>query len=310
MLYQRMLILAKVETVVGTDAAPVPATDAMIVRDATIAIDVTQQERPIYLPDLSNAALRPGRKTVTVTFTAEVKGSGAQGEAPKIGTLLRGAGFAETALALDAGFEYDPISSNFESLTIYMYIDGLLHKVTGARGSFNLNAPAGEVALVNFTFQGNYVAPTDAAFPAGAVYEDTLPPIVELAALSVNTLSACAQAFTVDVANTINPRLCVNAAEGVSGYNVTARSVTGSFNPEATLMATNNPFAALTAGTIGDFTATIGQEDNNQCVITGKTQYTGVTPGNRDGTLIWDIPIRFVRTDGDDEIKFAFPQTA
>lgn len=308
MLFRRQLMLVKVETSVGTDASPTAGANAILVRDVSITFDQQQLDRPVYLPDISNAPLRPGRTTATLTFAAEIKGSGEWKTAPKIGTLFRGCGFAQTALASDAGFDYDPISSSPESLTFYLYIDGLLHKVLGARGSFNITAAAGEVALANFTFQGSYVAPTDSAIPSGIAYEESLPPIVEEVGLEVLDLASCAQQFTIDVANTLNPRMCVNAAEGVQGYSLTARNVTGSFNPEAVLMATNNPFAAMKAGSIGDFEATIGSEPNNVVAITGKVQYTNVTPGDRDGTLIWDIPLRFVRTDGNDEIKFSFPQ--
>lgn len=313
--FTRQLLLAKLETTVGTDAVPTAAADAIIVRDATYTIDVQQLERPIYLPDISNSPTRPGRKTVTVAFTAEVKGSGEQGVAPKLGVLLLGCGFAETELAADAGFQYDPVSAAFPSLTLYLYIDGILHKALGCRGSFTLTGTAGEYALVAFTFQGVYVEPVDALFPASPAYEDSLPPIVQNAGLTVNGYEDCAQQFTIAVANTINPILCVNANEGVSGYNVSARNVTGSFNPQASLLtpltaANKNPFKQLAAGTVGEFDVTIGSETNNICTITGNIQHTGVSPGNRDGALIWDIPFRFVRETGNDEIRFTFPQAA
>lgn len=313
--FTRQLLLAKLEATVGTDAVPTAADDAMLVRDATYTIDVQQLERPLYLPDISNSPTRPGRKTCTIAFTAEIKGSGAQGEAPKIGTLLLGCGFAETELAAGAGFQYDPVSSAFPSLTIYLYIDGILHKGVGCRGSVTITGTAGEYALAAFTFQGVYVEPVDAVFPASPAYEDSLPPIVQNAGLTVSGYDDCAQQFTVDVANTINPILCVNANEGVSGYNLSARNVTGTFNPEASLLtpldgAGTNPFKKLQSGEIGAFEVTIGDETNNICEITGNVQHTGVSPGNRDGQLIWDIPFRFVRTNGNDEVQFTFPQAA
>lgn len=310
LIYRRMLGLAKVETVVGTDAVPTAALDSLLLRDVTYTPDVQQLERPLMLADISNTAQRPGRKTVTITFSVEIKGSGVVDVAPKIGRLLMGCGFAETKLALEAGFRYDPVSSDFTSLTLYLYIDGILHKVTGARGSFNITAAAGEYALCNFTFNGNFIKPTDAALPSPITYEESLPPIVENAELEVQGYSACAANFTIDTANTINPRLCVNAEGGVNGYNLTARNVTGSFDPEASLMAEYDPFQKLIDGAVGDYRAVIGKEDWNVCVIKGNVQYTNVTPGEREGALIWDIPVRFVRKLGNDEISLTFPKTA
>lgn len=313
MTYNRQLLLAKVETTPGEDAVPTATVDAILVRDFSYVVEVARRERPVYYPDISKRATRAGRKTVTVTFTAEIKGGGAQANKPRIGRLLMGCGFAETVLAANAGWDYDPVSSNFSALTFYWYVDGMLYKALGSRGSFNVVAAAGEDALVNFTFQGSYVDPADATFPASPVYETTEPPMVENTALAISGYVDCAQQFTIDVANTVNPRLCTNAAEGVSGYLLTERTVTGAANPEAqkvTTMAANNVFTKLKDGSTGSFTATIGSVDNNICIITGLIQYTGVTPNNRDGALIYDLAYSYVATAGNDEIKFKFPAAA
>lgn len=309
-LHTRQGLLFKIEGTSGVDAAPVPAADAILVRDFRFTIDQQQRQRPVLVPDLSNSPTRPGRRTITATFGAEIKGSGVAGTAPAFGKLLRAAGFAETELADDEGFEYDPVSSGFESATIHWYVDGLRYKILGARGFFNINAVAGEDAVANFTFQGTYADPADVAFPSGWTYEETLQHMVELSELNVLGNTACAQAYTIDVANGINPKMCVNSAQGVAGYNIDSRNVTGSFNPEAQLMAAFNPFTKLKNGDIGTWTSKLGVgEADNEVVITGNVQYTNVTPGNRNADHIYDIPVRFVRDTGDDEIKFAFPQS-
>ena len=73
---------------------------------------------------------------------------------------------SEPALALAS------VSDNFASLTFYLYLpddsgQSLLHKMTGSRGSFQMEATGGDYARFNFTFQGSFVAPIDVTTPSG-----------------------------------------------------------------------------------------------------------------------------------------------
>ena len=69
---------------------------------------------------------------------------------------------------------YAPASVSISSLTIYLYLDGLLYKLVGCRGSFNLTLTSGGVGRLSFTFQGLYLSKADAAVPA-ATYDATRP---------------------------------------------------------------------------------------------------------------------------------------
>lgn len=313
MLTRRTLILAKVESSFGVDPTPAAANDAFLVADVNYTLDVQQNERNIYTSSLSKEPTVPGRKIANLTFSHELKGSGVAGTAPKIGVLLRGCGFAETDLGSSDGFEYDPVSGSFTSLTFYIYMDGVLHKMTGSRGSVSFQGEAGGYGQANFTFQGNYVAPTDVAFPASPVFEATLPPIIELAAMALHGYgSFCAQSFNIDIANTLAPNICMNAAEGFNGIDITDRVVTGGVNPESVLVATFDAFGRFKDGTEGAFTITIGTADDNKCVITApKTQFTNVGYSDRDGKRVWDLAVKMNRNTGggNDEVKIAFPQS-
>ena len=67
------------------------------------------------------------------------------------------------------GVRYDPISDNIPLLTFYAYLDGTLHRITDARGTFTMTANAAEYATLAFTFTGRYQEPVDADVPASLV---------------------------------------------------------------------------------------------------------------------------------------------
>ncbi|WP_444932401.1 hypothetical protein ACJJIF_22000 (plasmid) [Microbulbifer sp. SSSA002] len=74
-----------------------------------------------------------------VTFNAELKGSGAAGTPPEIAPLLRACGLAETITA-GTSVEYNLASEGHESITLYLYEDGSLYKLTGVRGTWTPTA--------------------------------------------------------------------------------------------------------------------------------------------------------------------------
>jgi hypothetical protein len=104
-------MLAKIESTFNTDALPVPTTDAFLVGDVDLKVDSTVLERNFFRASLSTIPVSMGRKIVTVTFRHEIKGSGTVGVAPKLGTLLRGCGFAATAVTAGAATQIANITS-------------------------------------------------------------------------------------------------------------------------------------------------------------------------------------------------------
>jgi hypothetical protein len=147
-------ILAKIETTYGQDAAPTGADNALLVSNCTInPIAASMVDRPVIRGFMGAAEQLVGPAYVEVSFDVEISGSGTAGTAPAWGPLLRGAGFAEAITALSRA-EYNPISSGFESLTLYYHLDGLVHKILGARGDVSMQMGIGERPVFTFKFLG------------------------------------------------------------------------------------------------------------------------------------------------------------
>ncbi|MBP5470204.1 MAG: hypothetical protein J6Z11_13270 [Candidatus Riflebacteria bacterium] len=208
------------------------------------------------------------------------------------------------------GYHYTPVSSGFESLTIYCYLDGLLHKMTGCRGTVSFSGEAGNYGTASFTFMGQYHPVVDAEMPEGAVYELTAPHQIELAGLVLDSYRyACAQSFSIDLGMTNVVRDCMNGSDGYDGIVTTARSVTGSVNPEAVLEADFNVWERFANGEIGKFYVCVGVDTNNKVeFISNSVQYNSVAYGDRNNIRTYDVGMKFVGAsgDGDDELEIVF----
>jgi len=205
------------------------------------------------------------------------------------------------------GLTYNPVSSAFESGTLYLYLDGLLHKLTGAYGTFTVTAEAGAYATAQFTFTGIYNAPTDVAFPTGAVFEQQLPAQVELAKLRMDDTYIIVAAYNYDQANTIVPRPDVSSSEGYVGLRITGRNPSGGIDPEAELVADFDFWGKLSAATQMRFNMRVGTAAGNIIWVQApKVQYDGLTYGDREGIRTYDAGLRFGRWKGNDEMLFHF----
>ena len=57
--------------------------------------------------------------------------------------------------SLDAHVVYTPVSATFGSVTLHYNIDGVLHRLTGCRGTFSLNTEVGAIPTLDFTMTGS-----------------------------------------------------------------------------------------------------------------------------------------------------------
>lgn len=205
------------------------------------------------------------------------------------------------------GIRYAPVSDGFESATLYMYLDGTLHKMTAAQGTFSIKAQAGQFGMVDFTFTGQYVDPIDAEMPANPIYETTKPPVFELAKLRVDSEDITVDNFSFDQNNTISPRVDANNSDGYSGTRVTARAPKGGVDPEATKMGDYNFYAKMAAASSMLMSCRFGKNNGNIIWVKApKVQYSGLTYKDRDGIRVYDVGLSFGRDQGNDEVEFFF----
>lgn len=206
------------------------------------------------------------------------------------------------------GWLYTPVSTGYESVTNAMYMDGILHKMPGGRATFTMEATAGQFPTATFTYTGQYKPAVDAPLPTNAVYENTQPPVVELANLTIDEYLAVVNKFSFDQGNKISPRSDVSKSDGYNGVNITGRDPKGGIDPEMTLVGDEDFWGSMSSAEQMFFRMRLGSDVGNRSWVLGPgVQYTGISYQNRDSSLVLDAGLRFPQwVNGDDEVQFFF----
>lgn len=312
LLSRRSMILAKLETTYGQDAQPA-GTNAILVTVPSLTPTGTALERDFARASISPLPVVVGEKFYEITFDTELKGSGdnSSSEAilPEIHPLILACGFTYQTQEYETNkwkVTYTPVSTNFPSVTIYCYYDGVLHKIVGARGTFTLTMEAGNFGRFSWTFRGLYAGPVDQSMPT-PTFKPALPPVIKGIDFTLDNQTFCFQALTFELGNSLTERRCAHAEETIIEVMITARNSNGSLNPEMVPVATYDFFGKWSQSATMQLSTTIGSQEGNTIVITApKVQYRELRYGDRDGIRILDIGLRFAENQGNDEIQFEF----
>jgi len=308
LLLRKRLILVETESTYGTDPTP-DGADAVLVRD----LNITPQQsdtvsRDLIRPYLGASEILLANTRVECTFSVELAGSGTAGTAPQYGKALQACGLSETVVAATS-VTYAPVSSNFDSVTIHYNIDGVRHKVTGARGNFTLNASVGEIPTIDFTFTGIYNAPDDSALPT-ATYANQATPLIfkngNTDTFSLLSYSGCLQSVSMDLGNSIVYRELIGCDKEVL---ITDRSANGTVVVEAPTIAQKDYFAAaLTDGTLGNLTFQHGTAAGNIVDFSSTRVDIGdVSYSDQDGIAMLNMPYTAIpSTAGNDEFSLIY----
>jgi len=308
LLKQRTIILVKEETTEGTDALPTAAADSLLAYQVVVTPIGEKIARDPVRETLSPASILIGQRHEEVTFQTEAYHSGTADVASRLGALFKACGMSETITAL-SDVTYKPLSTGFKTTTIYVYRDGFLHKIVGARGTWELILQAGHPARINWRFLGKYQDPVDAAVPTPTLEANTLTPPKALAAnLTFNAITT----FTVEqlqivLGNALAVRPDINDSTGVAGIVITGRAGTGSFNPEAVLVGTYNFWADWINSTLRQISAQVGATTGNKLLVTcPKVAIEQIKEADRQGVLVFEIPFSLAFNAGDDEVSLKF----
>ena len=310
LLTRRRVIAAKIESSEGTAEAITVSDAGILAMDVKFDADIKATERKINLNTLSNLAPVIGARSGSVSFRTELKGSGGSSYAsvgPAIAVYLKGCGFAETLIAASA--TYKPASTGVPSLTIWVYEDGVVKKLKGCRGTVTFSGKVGEPCYADFQFTGVYDSVADLAM-ISPTFEGTIPPALLSAALTVDSYSAVATSFSIDMANEVSLRESVNSASGYLSALITARNPNGKLDPEMVTVATYDFYGKMLGGTPVAFNiGAIGSGTCNKVQLTApKLVYKKVNEGDRSGNVVADLTYNLAMNTGDDELSLIFAQ--
>lgn len=307
MLVNREVITAKVEGTYNVDAVPTGASDAVLVESPSWSNEGARMiERANVKATLGKDQSVFAGSLKSISFEMEIKGSGAAGTPPEMAALLRGCGLGESVVA-STSVTYTPVSTGHESITIYYYSDGILHKITGCRGNVSFNMEAGGVGKASFTFTGHNADVSDTALVSPS-YDVTVPAPVINVPFSIGGYSAVINALSADLSNGLATPSDISSSDGFGEVIITSRDVAGSFDPEQVLKATKDYIneweqsvaMALSCGVVGSVAG------NRYQIAMPAVYYREVGPGDRDGLRTFEISYGAAESSGDDELSLIF----
>lgn len=305
----KSLVLAKIESVYGTDPTPAEATEAIITKgQPSFEVVGTVRQREVPMPTFGRIKGVNVGDGLKLSFTTELKHSGTAGSASRYDPLFEACGMVQSG---SGTVIYTPASTmRGPSVTLWFYIGGVLHKLNGCVGTFKINLKAGEIATIDWEFTGLYADnAADTAMPA-ATHEAIAPIIVQALGFTYNSYAAIIEELMLDMGNTVSPEKSANASNnGIAGYFISNRESKGSMNPEAVAMSVLNPwdlYDNTTAANIAlDITASAGNDF--AIAVTGAVLEVPKY-GSRENILTWDLSFTINPTlaAGNNEIVITF----
>ncbi|QOR55723.1 MAG: hypothetical protein YHS30scaffold667_19 [Phage 65_10] len=197
---RKSVILAKVETTSGTDAAPSNTADAVLFHVQNLSCKVEQQfaDRDVVTGVFASPDKLPFTRRGTITFTVDAASVGVAnlGNAPPIDALLQGVGLAST-LSAGVSATYNDVSTALKTLTIWAYWDGELRKFAYAAGNMTGDFSVGNVPTFTFTFQALVTSVTAASNPTPTLTAFQRPQAVGPATTSKLTLGGTLSGSTI-----------------------------------------------------------------------------------------------------------------
>jgi hypothetical protein len=308
LLSRKRLILAKTETTYGTDPTPTGTANAILVRNLEITpLQADTVTRDLIRPYLGNSDQLLAQTRVEVTFEVELAGSGAAGTAPAYGSVLKACGLAETVVATTS-VTYAPVSASFSSVTLYFFNDGIRHKVTGCRGTFELSAEVGQIPTISFTMTGIYNDPTDTATPTPTYANQAAPLIFKngnTSNFSIFSYSGCLQSLSFQMANEVIYRELVGCTKESLIVN---RAPAGDVVIEAPTITAKDFFAIATGSSTGSISFQHGATAGNIVTFTtAQSDIANPSYSDQDGIQMLNLPYVAVPTSaGNDELSLAY----
>ncbi|MCU0919677.1 MAG: phage tail tube protein [Burkholderiaceae bacterium] len=316
------VILAEVETTYGTDPTPAGADNAILVSNVTINPLVSNNvDRDLVRPYFGGSEQLVGSSYVEMTMDVEFQHSGTAGTVAKWDPLLQACGF-ETGSVLSTPNRVEHLLestySDIKSVTIYYHLDGALHKLLGARGTFTVNLNVGERPTFSFRFVGldggvtatSNATPTLTGFKTPLVVTDTNTGAVTLGCTySAGALSAGTEyvsgGFEFDMGNQVEfIDLLGTASAAGQSVDITQRVMTGRIRLDLTaaneatfhtnIKANTTQSVGLVHGTTAGY---------KMLVFLANVQLINPSVEDINGRMMMAYDMRVLPSTGNDEIK-------
>jgi len=276
-------LAAQTETTVGT-AETLAADDGVFnAYNLDIQGDIQVEEREgqggfDMLPGVA------GRRGGSLSFTTDIEWDGTATVPVWASTLFPSCGWVNSSGTFTPRSEAP--GTNVKTCTIGVFEDGVFKKLAGAVGTFQIFLPSGRKCYINWNFQGVWQAVTDSAIIEPTYPTDTIVRFAS-ATTTYDSVALCVEQMTIDAGNNIILRECASTDGGYISGLITSRYPTIEANPEATLVATDDPYGDWLAGNEAALSVVLdGPSDSDITISAPKAQIFNAQEGDRDGLMV------------------------
>lgn len=315
---KNLVLLVKLETTSGTDAAPTNTADAVLYYAGSASFDT----KPLFAErDVSRGTYGAPDKLLysrrgEISFEVDLASSGTAGTAPALAPLLKLCGVAETVTA-STRVDYTPISTGQQSATVWGYLDGELHKFVYCLGDAEVVYAVGQMPKLKLTINGLLVAdPSAAAVPTPTLTAWKRPPAVGPLATSAVTLGGTYSAgaisggtaynfmdFSLKLGNDIQP-LSLAASEINA---IDDRRSSCEFTLDLTAAAAVSLHADMKAGTQRSVGLVHGTTAGQKSLVFGAFGViTGIERAPQGNKLLQKVTMDLPPSVGNDEWRLVF----
>lgn len=304
--WTRKVILLKLETTEGTDAAPTVGANALqVLNYQPTFMDADQKvralEKAFFGADpVALTAFKRG-----ATFDMEMAGAGTATGIPPWMVATRFAGFA--AAAVGASSVTQNPTTTVPSATHWAYLDDLLLKTIGAKASLSFRVADDEYPLLSFDFLGRPpTALAEEATPSAVTLTGYRDPVLSSSENSTFLLDGFAlplRSWEMSSNSDLALRSLIGPADRINYAN---RSWSGTILGELPNIASKDYFAKVRPGTTmaaafvnGTVTGDIVGIDAPKLQISGN-----VTISEEQGKVMFSMPVTALPNAGNDEIVF------
>ena len=304
---KKTVLLAKQETDYGSDPTPTAAANAIEAYDVALTINADMKERSPGNSDLSMFPEERGKTSIDIKFSTKVQGSGTAGLPSRQDPLFQACGQSR-AIVSGTSVTNAPLSASYTSVAMWVYIDGIIHKIVGCVGDLEMDLTSGEFGLINWTFKGIYAIPTDGAI-VDPIFDTPDPEIVKACTFTFGSYAAIIEKLTFKTGNVIAERPDFNQTEGIKGFCITGRNPEGSMTVEAVLRAESNAdfYSYFHSRTLKALSFVLGGTAGNILTWTSPKCYLRAPVwGDREGVRTFELAFQLARSSGNDEYSLAW----
>ena len=301
--FKKKILLLKIESTEKTDAVPTGALNAFLTNGLTITpIETTEVDSDHDKGTMGNSLKYLVGSHVKCSFEIELATGGALGVLPAYAPALQICGMSVTETAA-TDVKIACASGGFDSATLYINIDGQLHPMVGARGSWSLAMSPQGIPRIKCDIIGLWVDPSSVPAPVvdKSMWKVPLPvDYHNTPTLTLHGGTYPISDFSYDHANDVKYRNVIND----ECVFISDRSPSGSVTLDAPKLSDKNWFTSIKAHEVGAVQVVHGSTAGNIIQIDMPVvQMTSPSYTDSDGAVGLQMTMNPMPTDaGDDEI--------